>query len=383
MRAIGWLLVAGCFKPDILPGDPCAADDHDWCPPPLTCSNHVCVHVGTPTMNVAFVTHDAYQLTIAPGGSAQDAADAICTHAASAAGLDGQFVAWLSTAGTDARDRFGADHGWYRSDQRPFGDTVASILAGAMYYPLDVDEHGQLITDPNPLVWTGTKVDGTPTFNTCNDFTSTDPAMYTEGGVATAELDAWTTTVDHIPCNGTARLYCFGIGASTTVPAPQRSPTARFAFLSARPFMPQSSVTDADSACIADARQAGLQGRYLALLALNNHPASNRFNPVGPWQRYDGVIIVSAQDLATVAGFDAPLDQDPTGAYIDEAAFTGATAINVAPQGGTCADWTSLAPGDVGTTVASAYSTFAAGSNFTDCFDGARLFCLQDDMGPP
>src|SRR5207237_273702 len=100
--------------------------------------------------NVAFVT--AADFNGALGGL--DGGDARCQQAAAAAGLPGNYFAWLSTQSVNAADRFADSRGWIRVDGRPWVDSLAA-LTGSLetFYPLDVTEAGGTSIKN---VWTGT-----------------------------------------------------------------------------------------------------------------------------------------------------------------------------------------------------------------------------------
>src|SRR5690606_4557544 len=116
------------------------------CPRDMTCGGDGLCYAGTPPVivdaavppdaavptNLVFVTsttHEPASLGGLAGG------DAICAARAEAAGLPGTYVAWLSTATVDARDRLGSARGWRRVDGEPFADTVEDLASGKIFYP--------------------------------------------------------------------------------------------------------------------------------------------------------------------------------------------------------------------------------------------------------
>ena len=119
-----------------------------------------------PGTNVAFAVAApirAYMLGSIAG------ADIVCNQAAGAAHLPGNYVAWLSDSTTNAIDRLTGSRGWVRADGKPFVDTPADLIAGKIFYPLDVDEHGTALP-PNTKVATGTLANGTRQGNDCNNY---------------------------------------------------------------------------------------------------------------------------------------------------------------------------------------------------------------------
>jgi hypothetical protein len=134
-----------------------------------------------------------------------EGADEKCTAVATAAGLSGQWMAWVSDdiAGVDAIDRIQGEGPWVRTD----GVEVFSNRATLMARPSDelaVDEDGEGFADATMSVWTGTQSDGTAD-RSCLGFTSeTDvgitgnprrPENWTSGSGGACELPRY--------------LYCF------------------------------------------------------------------------------------------------------------------------------------------------------------------------------
>lgn len=108
------------------------ADDADsGCVPGVPC--------GPTNINRAFVTSTTHVLG-ALGGLA--GADAICNQRAAAAGLDGTYVAWLSSSTASAASRLANASGWVRTDGKPFAKSRGDLLAGRLLYPLELDETG-------------------------------------------------------------------------------------------------------------------------------------------------------------------------------------------------------------------------------------------------
>jgi hypothetical protein len=136
-------------------------------------------------------------------------ADAKCTATAAAAGLGGSFVAWLSDATTNAKDRVTGTGPWLRVGTTSviFPDR-ASLITGPLV-PVIVTEAGLAATGGS--AWTGTKTDGTKaTGDNCNNWSSGGTAAMT-GSVASTS--GWTESGQFNNClpTTTNRLYCFQV----------------------------------------------------------------------------------------------------------------------------------------------------------------------------
>ena len=268
-----------------------------------------------PVVNLAFVTSS----TQAPGNfGGLGGGDAICMARAAEAGLPGIYVAWLSTAMVDARDRLGGARGWARTDGRPLADTVADVAASRLLHPLRFDERGHDIgSDDATIVVTGTDSDGTVSSN-CNDFTS--PAATGVYGNPWEVGPSWTNR-NSVSCSTPVRLYCFE--NDLNVPLSYVHATGRRAFVSTTRFSPPTGVAGADAACSTDAIAAGLGDTFRAMIAVSGGAAS-RFETTGPsWVRVDGIPLASSA-LAWLSGqADAALDVTATGAYDSSLVITG------------------------------------------------------------
>jgi hypothetical protein len=162
-----------------------------------------------------FVTRGVYSGDL--GGLA--GADEKCTASATAAGLGGTWVAWLSNETADARDRI--PEGEYRlvDETTIVANDLADLIDGTLKNSIEIDENG------NPWsqnVWTGTQPDGelyTDAFGaseTCNDWTDGTNDFDGVTGNSGAVDGNWTTfgnqaplTPQLSPCNGFRSLYCF------------------------------------------------------------------------------------------------------------------------------------------------------------------------------
>jgi hypothetical protein len=145
-----------------------------------------------------------------PHGNAlggQAGADGTCKSLAMAAGLGGNWVAWLSNnnGGPDAINRVTSAGPWRLvTSGEVVASTKAVLASGSLAHAIDRDEKGIVITAGR--VWTGTGSNGLFLTNDCDKWTATG----TNGRVgSTAATDGnWTSTgVDG--CGNPRHLYCF------------------------------------------------------------------------------------------------------------------------------------------------------------------------------
>jgi len=275
----------------------------------------------------------------APVGLTPIDADAACAARATAAGLPGTYVAWLSTTTMSAVSRIATARGWVRTDGRPFADSPASLTsASAVLYPAALDELGAPVDRSEVLTGTGPSGALMAGYN-CRDWSSgTGPVQF---GDATAGPTSWTS-LGNTPCSTVANfhLYCFGTDSARPIAVTPAG--GRIAFLSG-PVAPGGGVAAFDAACAAEAAAVGLRGTFRALVATNTASAASRFDLSGPpWVRPDGVAVVTAAaDLVTTALL-APIAVRADGTYsLAPPVWTGAISPNVTGIAKTnCSDWT-------------------------------------------
>lgn len=161
----------------------------------------------TPTGGTrAFVTKGLYTgaLTSYADGatSGTAAADAICQIRATAAGLGGTWVAWLSSSSVDALDRVKGNGPW-----KLIGGDVAfnnrAQLQTEPNVPLDRDEHGDRLQ--YVYIWSGTRAGGQRHPDTCTNWTS--ESGMGRLGMADDTSFSWTD-YNSSYCAGERRLLC-------------------------------------------------------------------------------------------------------------------------------------------------------------------------------
>lgn len=253
--------------------------------------------------NIVFVTSTKH-VPGSLGGLA--GADAICQARASAAGLPGTYVAWLSTATVDARDRLGTARGWRRPDGMPFVDTQGALLNGRILYPAIVDETGTRVpATVGELVVTNTSPEGLAATTDCGGFAST--TGMTAAGTPAGTTRMWTQNGQDVGCATPARLYCFGTDLNVAVATPQHEGPR--AFVDRAEWWPGDGFASADARCQATAMSFGLTGSFKALLASATASAASRFDLSRPaWVRLDGVRLAASR----AAFMASELDTSPS-----------------------------------------------------------------------
>lgn len=133
-------------------------------------------------------------------------ADKICSDLAKAQGLPGTYVAWISTAGTNAIDRITANGPWQRVDGQVVAQTKAQLATGALTTALLRDEKNQTPPPAEDRVWTATGSNGM--FVGGSDCAGWTGAGSGRVGEAEHTNGQWTALEDE-PCSEVNRVYCF------------------------------------------------------------------------------------------------------------------------------------------------------------------------------
>ncbi|HEX7480562.1 MAG TPA: hypothetical protein VF331_22370, partial [Polyangiales bacterium] len=289
--------------------------------------------------NYMFVTSSLHAADF--GG--QSAADAICNNSARTASLAGTYVAWLSTAQTDAKSRIpAAVGGWVRPDERPFAVSRDALLAGQVLYPPRLDELGNDLARDHSALITATQPDGTyygsGNYTDCEGWTSSDTTIIYRTGSLSGGTYQWTAA-DGATCTQLGRILCLGVDDAISV---KITPSlGRLAFLSRGTLVPGAGVSGADALCAREARAAARSSTFIALLASNGASATSRLSAGEPWVRADGVAIVDqAADLLAGRTPLAPISLQLDGEYRGTVGvWTGADAPDSVPTSAShCSD---------------------------------------------
>lgn len=324
--------------------------------------------------NIVFVT----SLSFVPksfGGL--EGADGKCNGLAAAAGLDGHFVAWLSTSTVDAKDRLGSASAWRNTQNNPFADQPSELFGDEqVYQPVRFDENGDVVTG---LVATGTSPSGVAAAENCNDWSSDSGSVALVTGEPTAGSALWTAAYDGSSCADQYHLYCFQIDHhAADYPTPSQGRTV---FVSSQPFVLGAQGRGAaDQLCAADAAAANLGGGpYVALLGNVESSALDRLTqPTRAWVRPDGMVIANGNSAFAFGPLNTPVTELADGSH------AGGVAIFGAPKIGdnadlNCQNWTNpnasvpaVIHGVTGHTDARWYGAATAA-----CTESARVLCAE------
>jgi hypothetical protein len=322
--------------------------------------------------NVAFISSETFVLADLGG---LDAADAACGDLASAANLEGSFVAWLSSSSQSARDRLGAASGWINTRGNPFADQSDELFAAdQVYFPIGYDELGRSIQGS---IATGTLADGSAAPQNCLDWTSSSGADALLTGDAHGGSVLWTQAYDGSACDAEYHLYCFQIDYRAKLyPTPSQGRTV---FVSSTPFtLAPNGRAAADALCAADAAAAQLSGTFVALLGTSTEAPLARFTqPTRPWVRPDGMPVASASSSLLQDLLEAPISQQADGAHVGGTLVYGTPNLQN-PTALSCGDWTNpaaVAPVIVGQAGYNDARWRAA--HTASCSETARVLCAQ------
>ena len=228
--------------------------------------------------NVAFVS--STQQTAALGGVA--GADARCRDLASAAGLPGEFIAFLQASDGEARARLAGSRGWVDRRGVAIADAPEDFFGDGLIHPLRIDERGQERSRGVSYV-----ARDASSRSSCAGWTDGSSGIGYSSFVDDDLVDRWQRN-----CSAAAHIICLEIGHDAPVTPPPMA--GRVAFTTVAPWLPSGGLAAADAACAADAATAGLGGSFKALLPTSSATAGSRFSASGgPWRTVGGPAITS------------------------------------------------------------------------------------------
>jgi hypothetical protein len=136
-----------------------------------------------------------------------EGADALCASEALAAGLEGEFRAWLSTIGSPVAGRFTQSSVPYvLVDGTPIAENWEDLTDGSLLAPIDIDAAGQ---SQGGDVWTGTLPSAEPfEDDDCAGYASNDAGMTGLCGTTRSIGPAWSASQTP-SCDTPLRLFCF------------------------------------------------------------------------------------------------------------------------------------------------------------------------------
>jgi hypothetical protein len=403
-----------------LAGVPLAAD-HSWAFTTRTSGSIAGSRVAFLTSVTG--TGDLSSWADAGGRTGLAAADAVCQARASAAGLAGEFRAWLSDDNDDAYCRIhnltgkkAANCGqatlpvaagpWVRTDGHPFAAAIDDLVdAGKVYAPVRYDEFGApvLVGSPDPFYFTGTREDGTLASvgrgdPHCGNWT--DRAGGVVGGVDVGSRDGttqlWTSGMS-TSCHHPRPLLCLQTGKGPGLPCISGSGKRAFVTsvegsgnLASWPEAGgRTGIAAGDAICSARAAAIGLgnASRFKAWLSTSSVDAKDHITSNGPWVRLDGVTLADSKADLTDGSLFTAISLTETGIYVSShPVWTGTGAMGVR-AGGTCDDWAGSAA-SLETTAGNAALANSGWSRFwpqdlhpypQDCSQhDVKLYCLED-----
>ena len=278
------------------------------------------------------------------------AADAVCQARATAAGLTGTYVAWMSDSQNDAYCRVQGLTGkkancagnagpWVRpGDFKPFAPTLDKLLAPTrqVFYAADVNEFGTAISSTSDRVWTATDDNGVWTNNDCNSWTSSSSIYTAAYGEVLGGSTSWTrSSATDASCGGFYHLRCMEVGTGPALP-PRHPQNVKRAFLtsvagngnlSAWPDSFGATGTSApDAICQARARFAGYPNANAFKAWWTYYPtsiSSRIFTSSTPYARPDGVILANTKSDLLDLRLAAPWEQTELNTYVQGSADAG------------------------------------------------------------
>lgn len=348
----------------------CGRSHFDPLVPPDAANNIVIVDEA----NLVFVS----SRTITPGQASLATADALCTDDAHAAGLPGNYVAWLSSSSVNAASRLAGARGWRRPDGVAVADTIADIVSERMFAPPNRDVLGNHVSE---LVATATLIDGTAGI-TCETGTGNLTAGLTDA--TTARFTDYRDVA--VACDAPSRVYCFGVSTSVAVSKPP--PTAGKRIFVAEDFPGDGNLTVMeDPHCAAAAASAGLTGSFRAYLTDADVPAATKFPAtVGPIVRIDGLVVATSIDALNAGELVTSANMTADGRVIAGPVWAGSpspTTFTTSPDA--CQSWSTLNAfifgyvGHLGSTSRGFFGTDERDVPVLLTCDALRpIYCLED-----
>ncbi|MDQ3365226.1 MAG: hypothetical protein M3680_07345 [Myxococcota bacterium] len=171
--------------------------------------------------NVMFVSSGLFNGSL--GGLT--GADAKCQQLADAANLAGTYRAYLSSisgnTSINAPSRMGSASGWVRVDGAPLMNAISQFAPGMLANAPALMENGVNVSQTQfAHAWTGTSETGT-FVNACSPATAFVPWAGPTGGAMIGianTISSKTVAGGTNACDTLARLYCFGVDRTATLP---------------------------------------------------------------------------------------------------------------------------------------------------------------------
>lgn len=344
----------------------------------------------------AFVTSATFKgdlVTPAGGGlSGLAAADKLCQTAAGGAGLEGTFVAFISSGSDGAATRLVDGGPYFAVDRKTkLYENKAGVAARAErpipdergHEAFDTyagkDKFGDITAGTSiASFWTGSSGAGQPTGDDCRGWTTSD--LFVDGSFATY-LGASTIKLS---CDQERHVLCLEQSA------PMKTRPTKRVFVTSKSFSgdlgggTKNGLVRGDGLCAKAASAAGLDGTFVAWLSGKDQGgktvrAPERLTDARHVLLDDTVVFESLADIE--AGPKNPIVITELGEplqLVDSAhVWTGTLANGNAQPDGTCADWTSPTRDYNG-----AYGVPRTGASWTkagleSCSAIGHLYCFE------
>ena len=180
-------------------------------------SNH-CASCGARSVCVSGVCTSAERVFVSSGtysgnlGGASGA-NATCQSLATAAGLGGTWMAWVSdSSGSPNRSFTKATIAYRLLDGTSIASNWTALTGGTLSHAIDVDQTGTSLagaTGSAAMTWTSTATGGTSMGDSCNQFTSSSSSATGQVGSCTGTGATWTNASTTEACSAMHHLYCF------------------------------------------------------------------------------------------------------------------------------------------------------------------------------
>lgn len=291
-----------------------------------------------------FVTSTSYNGNL--GGLS--GADAKCTARATAAGLDGQYIAWLSDQIIIAKDRI-PDAQYTLKDGTVIANNKTDLTDGSIQNKINKDEFGNSVTSLYAL--TGTTASGYRGVHNCSSWTSSSSSDRANTG-SFDYINSWWTdmgSMGYAYCNNAGRLYCFQ--ASSPIPTP--TPPAFKVFITSTSYNGNlGGLSGANSKCQSRAQAAGLTGTYKAWVSTANSEPKN-WIPNAKYILINGTTIANNKTDLLDGTIQNKINKNEMGNTVSwKNTYTGTYATGDGTSY-TCNNWTSSSSssyGDIGST---------------------------------
>lgn len=347
-------------------------------------NREITVEFRAQTYNFAFISSSGPENTVSDITDYDKECNSLATQAGVNTAAGDAYVAWVSDTQSAAIDRLGTTaRGFVLIDQRPVADTIASLLAGQMYYPIRVDDRFRVLG--NDEVRTGTLGDGTPSTDNCWGWNSDSDGYYLTVGYTAGGPVAWTD-FGTLNCLNPPRIYCFGTTFSKELLV-EKTP-GKLIYLS-EPYTPGNGTPD--QACAASAPANA--GPVIAIVTYDDIAASSLLDPDTLYVRPDGMPVGTGAEIVTAS--NPVYGTDPSDKYLrtgiwqagdgsypiddaDPAVWVGDSVMTRASLGG-CGNWTSPSSSSF-TRVGSYHLSSPQFWNLESsrrCSMALRLYCIE------